>query len=87
MKDFEHDDPMSLQGVVLPGDTQQAMAETFVEELIKMGYPDEEILQIFQNLFYVAANTVLRERGEEYVRDLIRTTRSAWGPGGLKPAD
>ena len=70
---------MALRGVALPGDTQAAMAETFVEEFLKMGYGDEVILKIFQNPHFAGAHGVLKDRGEPYVRELIARVRSIWG--------
>ncbi len=78
-KEFESDDPMVLQGVALPGDTQAAMAEAFVEEFLLMGYADEPILKIFQTPYYAAAHRVLVERGEPYVKDLIARVRGGYG--------
>ena len=78
-KEFEKDDPMLLAGVSLPGDTEEAMAETFVEEFVKMGYSDETILKIFQNPHFAGAHQILRGRGEPYVQNLIARIRSIWG--------
>ncbi len=78
-KDFEHDDPMFLSGIMLPGDTQEAMAETFIEELLLMGYTDEAILRVFSTPYYAAAHRVSVERGDAYVLDLVARVRAGYG--------
>lgn len=72
-KEFEHDDPMELVGSVLPlGDSDlEAMGLTFVEELARMDWSQEEILTIFSDPFYRGPHTVYRARGAEYVKQLI----------------
>jgi hypothetical protein len=78
-KDVEDDDPMLLEGIALPGDTQDAMAEAFVEEFMLMGYGDELLLKVFQTPYYTAAHRVLLERGEPFVKDLIARVRGGYG--------
>ncbi|MFN3483907.1 MAG: hypothetical protein ACK44W_00225 [Planctomycetota bacterium] len=73
------DDPMELAGVAFPGDTQQAMAECFVEEYVLQGFDDAQILRLFQDPFFAGTHAVWRERGEAYVRSLIENARSRWG--------
>jgi hypothetical protein len=86
-KPFEHDDPMQLRGVALPGDTSEAMAEAFVEEFIRMGYPDAAVLKVFSNPFYLGPHRVWTERGEAYVRELIGRVRSIWGRPRFRTID
>jgi hypothetical protein len=78
--EFEEDDPMELVGVALPGDeaTTESMAETFVEEYVRMGWDDAHLMRMFTHPFYVATHAVYRLKGEAYVRDLIAQTRARW---------
>ncbi|HET7089862.1 MAG TPA: hypothetical protein VFL17_14590 [Anaerolineae bacterium] len=78
--EFEHDDPMELVGMILPGDeaTTEAMAETFVEEYVRMGWDDARLMKLFTHPFYVATHAVYRLKGEAYVRELIRKTCAKW---------
>jgi len=80
--EFEDDDPMELVGMLLPGDeaTTEAMAETFVEEYVRMGWDDARLMKMFTHPFYVATHAVYRLKGEAYVRDLIARTRAKWRP-------
>jgi len=79
VKEFDPEDPMLLNGTVLPlRDARQAarvseeMAECFIEEYLLVGYSPEQILYFFKTPFYRATHAVYRERGEAYVRGLIR---------------
>ena len=80
--EFEDDDPMELVGVALPGDeaTTEAMAETFVEEYVRMGWDDARLMKMFTHPFYQATHGVYRLKGEAYCRDLIARTRAKWRP-------
>lgn len=81
-KKFDPEDPMTLTGVSLPGDTTEAMAECFVEEFLLLGYSDTEIFYFFKNPNYAATNRVYRERGEVYVKELIGRTRNIFKGDG-----
>ena len=77
-KSFEDDDPMELTGVALPeGDVKQA-AETMVEEFVRMGLRDEELLHLFTNPFYTATHRIYQIMGEAYVKALIETIGARW---------
>jgi hypothetical protein len=78
--DPDEDDPMEFTGVLLPGDSTDAMAETFVEEYMLMGWTDEKIFELFRDRFYMATHRVLRVKGEAWVRELIRRVRSGGAP-------
>jgi hypothetical protein len=79
MKDPEPDDPMELHGIALPGDTEEAMAECFIEEYLLQGFQDDMILRLFTNPQYVATYRVWQTRGDAYVRGLIAKARAQWG--------
>ena len=79
--EFDHEDPMELVGMLLPGDeaTTEAMAETFVEEYMRLGWDEARLMKLFTHPFYQATHAVYRLKGEAYVRDLIARTRAKWG--------
>lgn len=78
--ELDPDDPMEAMAVAFPGDTTEPMAEAFVEEYMLMGFGDAEILALFQDRFYMATHAVLRAKGEEWVRALIRRVREGGAP-------
>ena len=79
--EFDFEDPMELSGVALATeeDTTDAMCECFVEEFMRMGYNDRQILALFRNPHYIGMNMVLQNRGELFVRDFIAGTFARWG--------
>lgn len=81
-KEFEDDDPMELIGSVM-GIGEDGMEEiglTFVEELARMDWSQEEILTIFSDPFYRGPHTVFRAKGAEYVKRLIVSVMGADNP-------
>lgn len=74
-KALEDDDPMELVGVTMPraGDPAavESMAQTFVEEYLRMGWPREEILAVFQDPFFRGPYSIYRSRGLDYVCSLL----------------
>lgn len=78
-KRLDPDDPMELVGVTLPGGSIEEMAECLVEEYIRDGWDDENLLHLFRDPFYRATHQVYREKGEEYILALISGLREKWG--------
>ncbi|RCK74664.1 MAG: hypothetical protein ANABAC_1381 [Anaerolineae bacterium] len=80
IKTPEEDDPMELTGVVLPGEPGglERMAETFVEEFVRLGWQEEHLLKLFTQPYFLATHRIYRQKGEEYVRQLIRKTQTRW---------
>ena len=78
--EFEDDDPMELTGMVLPGEPGQleAMAECFVEEYVRMGWDEPRLMTLFTNPLFMATHRIYRQKGEAYVRELIRKTSAKW---------
>lgn len=74
------EDPMGLVGVVLPGAPGQieAMAACLVEEYVRLGWDEERLMTLFVNPTFLATHRVYRQKGETYVRDLIRKTCATW---------
>ena len=77
--EFEEDDPMELVGVALPDGDPEELANSIVEEFIRMGMSDPELLGLFHDPFYTGPHAIWRSRGDEYVRGLIDRGRERWG--------
>ncbi len=77
--EFEDDDPMELVGVALPDGDPDELARSIVEEFIRMGLSDPELLGLFHDPFYAGPHAIWRSRGDEYVRGLIHCGRERWG--------
>ena len=77
--EFEADDPMELVGVALPDGDPEELAGAIVEEFIRMGLSNEELLALFRDPFYAGPHAIWRSRGDEYVRGLIHRGRERWG--------
>ena len=78
--EFEDDDPMELTGMVLPGEPGQleTMAECFVEEYVRMGWDEPRLMTLFTHPLFMATHRIYRQKGEAYVRDLIRKSVAKW---------
>jgi hypothetical protein len=79
--EFDFEDPLELNGVVLPSaeDTSEAMCECFIEEFMRLGYGPESIVALFRNPQYLGMNRVLEQRGEPFILDAITKVFAAWG--------
>lgn len=79
--EFVEEDPMDLVGIVLPGEPGQleAMAECFVEEYVRMGWDEPRLMTLFVTPLFMATHRIYRQKGEAYVRDLIRKMSAKWG--------
>ena len=82
--EFDPEDPLEAIAVELPSteDTLVPMAECFIEEFMRMGYSQADILGLFQNPMYAGPLMVTRARGTEFIRQLIADTFRKWGKGG-----
>jgi hypothetical protein len=82
--EFDPEDPLEAVAVQLPSDedTLVPMAETFIEELMRMGYSQKQIFDLFQHPHYAGLLMVTRARGTAFVRQLIADTFRKWGKGG-----
>jgi hypothetical protein len=74
--EFEVEDPMELVGAVIPGDenTLDDMATAIVEEYVLLGWDEERLMTLFVNPLFMATHRIYRQRGREYVQNLIRST-------------
>ena len=77
--EFDEDDPMELVAVALPDGDPDEMACAIVEEFIRMGVSDQELLHLFHDPFYAGPHAIWRNRGEAYVQQLIDSSRERWG--------
>jgi hypothetical protein len=80
-KKVESDDPMELVGIVIPGEPGEleAMAECFVEEYVRLGWDERRLMTIFHSPMFLATHRIYRQKGEDWVRALIRQTLAKWG--------
>jgi hypothetical protein len=79
--EFDFEDPFELNGMAFltQEDTTNDMAETFIEEFMRMGYGHKQILALFRNPHYLGPNMALQNRGEAFIRDLIIEVFARWG--------
>lgn len=79
--EFDFDDPLELNGVALctDEDTSRDMAECFIEEYMRLGYNHKHLLAFFRNPHYLGMNMVLENKGEAFVKDIIREVFARWG--------
>ena len=74
-KRFASDDPFHMIGVIVPTepdyDATAEMARALVEEFALLGFTPQRLLRLFQNPYYVGAHLIYRQRGEEFVRQII----------------
>src|ERR1051325_11542376 len=92
--EFDFEDPFELNGMAFltHEDTTNEMAETFIEEFMRMGYGHKQILALFRNPHYLGPNMALEKRGEPFIRDLIAEVFARWGkavnwPGAPNPVE
>jgi hypothetical protein len=79
--EFDFEDPLELNGVAFftEEDTSVEMAECFTEEFMRMGYNHKQVLALFRNPHYVGPNMVLQNKGEAFVKEIIRDVFARWG--------
>ena len=78
--DPDPEDPMALVGMVLPGEPGQleAMAECIVNEYVRLGWNEPRLMTLFASPMFLATHRIYRQKGEDYVRDLIRKMCAKW---------
>jgi hypothetical protein len=79
--EFDFEDPFELNGMAFltHEDTTNDMAETFIEEFMRMGYNPKQVLALFRNPHYLGPNMAMEKRGEPFIRDLITEVFARWG--------
>jgi hypothetical protein len=67
---------MELVGMVAPGEAGQLerMAETIVEEYVRMGWDQRRLMTLFTNPMFMATHRIYLQKGEAYVKSLVQTT-------------
>ena len=78
-KEFEGDDPMGLVGVAVPEGEADLMAMCLVEEFVRLGMSDGQLLAMFRNPFFCGAHAIYRARGEDWLKGVIQRVRAQWG--------
>lgn len=71
------DDPTETVGVTLDDDLEE-VAENMVDKFVVMGYDEEAIWALFCNPSCKFTHAVLQQKGEAYVRSLIRCCQMTW---------
>ena len=75
INNFESPADFELTHHVVPGEAGRdhigEMAEAFIIELIRMRWTNDAILEMFRNPFYAGPHYVYKERGEQFVVDLL----------------
>jgi hypothetical protein len=75
----EGEDPSAfeLTHCVVPGESGRdhvaEMAEVFITEFMRMRWTNEAILAVFRTPFYAGPHYVYRERGEDYIVELLNS--------------
>ncbi len=80
--EFDHEDPMQLVGMNMPPLSDQdmlAMTRGLIDEYVRMGWEDEEVLGLFRSPVYQMPYMILRSQGEEYVQEALASVREQWG--------
>ena len=79
-KEFEQEDPFEMVQMFLDlpadGNFYDQMARTFIEEYMRMGWDNDEILALFQEPYYRGTYDILQKNGEEFVKNLIDEVRN-----------
>ena|SRR3989338_1818849 len=92
-KENEPDDPMEMIGVELPAQSEaqlRDMALCFAEEFVREGWGEEPLMKLFSNPFYHGPYLVWKQKGDDFVRCVIREALGMWRPydrtSAFKPA-
>lgn len=78
-KEFEESDPFELIGMQIQVANDRhivAMAETFIEEYLRMGWPAVTIFELFKLPFYKGPHAALKILGEERVKKMIAESKA-----------
>lgn len=78
-KHFDADDPMGLVAVGVDEGDLELQASCLVEEFVRLGVSDGQLLAMFRTPFYAGAHAIWRARGDDGVRAVIARVRAQWG--------
>ena|SRR3989338_6568632 len=76
------EDPLELHGVELATDEEglREMAFCFAEEFMRDGWSEEKLLEMFKSPFYHGPHLVWKQKGEAFVREVIKEAFAIWRP-------
>ena len=80
-KECEPDDPIEMVGMEIPGQSEEAlrdMALCFAEEFAREGWSEEKLLAMFKNPFYAGPYLAWKQKGDEFVKSVIREAVNMW---------
>ncbi len=83
-------DPMTLNGVMVDTDTDQAMrgmAECFIEEYFRLGYDHDGLMKLFKTRGYAGPHLAYESLGETTIAAMINEYVQRWGPRKPSPPD
>ena len=81
--EFDPEDPMEFVGVELAEQSEAAlrdMALCFAEEFVRDGWDEEKIFHVFRNPFYKGPYLAWKQKGDEFIRSVIRDAVNMWRP-------
>lgn len=79
------EDPLELVGVELSSQSEaqlRDMALCFAEEFAREGWGEEELLGMFKNPFYKGPYLAWQQKGEAFIREVIKEALAMWRPRG-----
>ncbi|MCA9404997.1 MAG: hypothetical protein KC684_00535 [Candidatus Omnitrophica bacterium] len=82
-KESEADDPIEMIGIQLPNQTEEQlrdMALCFAEEFVREGWSEEKLVKMFKNPFYQGPYMVWKQKGDAYVKSVIKDAVNMWRP-------
>ena len=82
-KEFDPEDPMEFVGVEFSHQSEAAlrdMALCFSEEFVREGWTEEKIFSVFRNPFYKGPYQAWKQKGDEFIRSVIREAIHMWRP-------
>ena len=79
--DPDPSDPHDLVGVEVPAgeEAHVEMAYAFAEEFTRLGFTEEQLLQLFRNPFYRSAYGAFSILGEEKIKSIVQEVLEVWG--------
>ena len=72
MKEFEEDDPLELQAIMIPVENLEEQARFIIEEFLSMGTSKERLMEIFKDPFYMGAYHLFQVLGEKRIWELLQ---------------
>ena len=84
-KEFEPEDPIEMVGIELPGQTEAElcdMALCFAEEFAREGWDEVRLMAMFKNPLYQGPYLAWKQKGDEFVRSVIKEALLMWRPAG-----